>query len=595
MILRHRNWGRRWMQWVIAQPCAAHGRFKKNATVTTRWCLALMHRRDFLRSIAGASAAVAFGAGRRARANCHGSTWGEIACNAVWPAGAGPANKLLDIHIAGGMAPWESFYYRPDGGRTRGFDAEVDALLFSDDCPFDPNDPAFTSAAVQQDLQDLSLSSLNAYADPAFRIGGPASAPVHLGPFALPLRLHSAIWNRLRIVVLSHDLSPHEAGIPLAITGKRFGQANFCGLGAPISRATRESTGGGHALPYAYSMISPFAATFPAFGALGAEGGHGGANKPLVLRPGPGFEQFVSRLQRRNVSPSAKDAALAWYRQQYAGWLTGTEGLTRSAAFSDYMAATDGLQAHAALADLFDPNAGSPSPIADSLACTSDTTSFFNGMGITATSLELARYLLTRTEDQSCRYVGMVDEGLEYTGSIMDCYDTHRHGSVGTVVRTSRNIWNLLTALTSIVNDEGEDDPSKINLDETMIVLSTEFGRTPFKSLFDDPNPSSDGRDHWTEGYAIALIGGPIQSRDVVGELTDTLESINPLTTGLAVSDLSPTDVRAACLVGLGINPFEGELYQVGQIAPSLQGANPSTAHEETMINLRSAVLGVEA
>ena len=154
-------------------------------------------------------------------------------------------------------------------------------------------------------------------------------------------------------------------------------------------------------------------------------------------------------------------------------------------------------------------------------------------------------------------------------------------------------MWNLCSSLAAMVNDEGENDPSKINLDDTLIVISTEFGRTPFKSTSNNPNAASNGRDHWVEGYAVAMIGGPIQQRGVVGTLSDTPAGSDGTGTGLALSDYSPTDVRAACLVGLDINPFEGELYPVGDIAPSIQEENSDTAHEQTMINLRSTILGV--
>lgn len=546
-----------------------------------------MQRRDFLRDLLGAAAGVAVGLPGIAKADslCGTGAWGEITCGDIW-AGTNPASKLLDIHIMGGMAPWESLYYRPDGGRTRGFDSAVEDMFFSNDaadCGIDPGNPSFADADLSAALGGLDLTTLDAYDDNAFLIGNDDSGkPVHLGPFALPLRLHRKMWEHLRVVVLAHDLGPHEAAIPLALAGKRLGRPNFCGLGAPISRAERAKTEGGHVLPYSYALLSPFAATFPAFGAFSSEGGHGGPNKPLVLKPGPDFETFVARLLRNNIQPGEMNSALAWYRSEYLGWLTHSGIQARAPAFNDHVAAIQGLVNHQELHGLLD---GGPAPIADSVACTGTDSNLFEGSGITHTSLRLAAHLLTRELDESSRYVGLVDEGLEHSG-LMEAYDVHNNNSVS---RTSRNFWNLLAALTSVVNDFGENDPNKIDLETTMIVLSTEFGRTPYRSTGNQPNQGSNGRDHWPQGYAIMLIGGPIQDRGVVGSLTDG-EGVDA---GLGEISYNPTDVRAACLIGQGIYPFEGNLYQVGRITPALQGTDPATSHADTMANLRTKILGV--
>ena len=543
-----------------------------------------MTRRRFLQNLAGGAAGIGLGLPRIARGNtCGTGIWGEITCDEIW-AGETPATKLLDIHIAGGMAPWESFYFRPDGGRTRGFDADVEALMRSSDaahCGVDANNPTFNHPILTDELGGLDLTSLAAYETEAFRIGvDAANKPVHLGPYALPLRLHRKMWDHTRVVVLAHDLSPHEAAIPFAVTGRRLGRPNFCCLGAPISRAERQLTGGGHVLPYSYALVSPFASNFPAFGAFIAEGGHGGANKPLLLKPGPGFAPFVNRLQRSNVNADDIDLARAWYRAQYQRWLTHSGVTTRTPAFDDYLAATDALVQNTELHSLLE---GAPPPIADSAPCTGNAPTA--NSGITRTSLDLAAHLLTRTGDEATRYVGLVDEGLEHTG-LMEAYDVHNTGAVS---RTSRNIWNLLAGLTGVVNDYDEEDPNKIDLEKTMIVLGTEFGRTPFRSAFNAPSPSSTGRDHWPRGYAVMLIGGPIPGRGVAGSLSDG----TGVDAGLAETFYNPTDIRAACLIAQNIYPFEGDLYQVGRITPALQGTDPLTSHDVTMVNLRKDILGV--
>ncbi len=48
-------------------------------------------------------------------------------------------------------------------------------------------------------------------------------------------------------------------------------------------------------------------------------------------------------------------------------------------------------------------------------------------------------------------------------------------------------------------------------LDETVIAVLTEFGRTPKINKF-------KGRDHWTEAYSIAMAGAGVPGGQVVGK-----------------------------------------------------------------------------
>ncbi len=67
--------------------------------------------------------------------------------------------------------------------------------------------------------------------------------------------------------------------------------------------------------------------------------------------------------------------------------------------------------------------------------------------------------------------------------------------------------------LTALLEDLGKmpgHDPSKTLLDETLIVATSEFGRTP------EMNPV-DGRDHWREVYTALFAGGGVQGGRVIG------------------------------------------------------------------------------
>jgi hypothetical protein len=108
--------------------------------------------------------------------------------------------------------------------------------------------------------------------------------------------------------------------------------------------------------------------------------------------------------------------------------------------------------------------------------------------------------------------------------------------------------------LSAIVNTPGENDPTKLDLDDTLIILNTEFGRTPF------PQEGSSGRNHHPYGYVTALIGGPITSaqRGVFG-------AIGP--NGLASGDhIKPSENRMAALLALGIWPFAPEGFAVSDV-----------------------------
>jgi len=82
-------------------------------------------------------------------------------------------------------------------------------------------------------------------------------------------------------------------------------------------------------------------------------------------------------------------------------------------------------------------------------------------------ALNLAAHLLTRPGSQA-KYVNVVDGGL-ITASGGGGYDTHtRH-----VRDSGRNLTNLWRGLIGIINEPGEADPTKLNLDETQTVPAT--------------------------------------------------------------------------------------------------------------------------
>jgi uncharacterized protein (DUF1501 family)/uncharacterized protein (DUF1800 family) len=95
-------------------------------------------------------------------------------------------------------------------------------------------------------------------------------------------------------------------------------------------------------------------------------------------------------------------------------------------------------------------------------------------------------------------------------------YDHHAN-----VIPNLRNQLNRLNAgLTAFVNELKAQD----NWDDTVIVISSEFGRTL------TPN-SKGGTDHGWSGHGI-MLGGSVKGGMILGEYPDDLSSSNPLDTG---------------------------------------------------------------
>ena len=98
-------------------------------------------------------------------------------------------------------------------------------------------------------------------------------------------------------------------------------------------------------------------------------------------------------------------------------------------------------------------------------------------------------------------------------------------------------------------------------LDETLVAVMTEFGRTPKIN-------STGGRDHWPNCFSIVMAGGGVQGGQVIGK-SDAL--------GEFVRDrpITPGDLAATIYTLLGIDPGHELLTPDGRpirVAP--QGSN---------------------
>jgi uncharacterized protein (DUF1501 family) len=165
-------------------------------------------------------------------------------------------------------------------------------------------------------------------------------------------------------------------------------------------------------------------------------------------------------------------------------------------------------------------------------------------------NFRLAAHLLTHPE-YPARYVGIMDGGIQ-PASDAGGYDTHSNNCD----TQSRNLFNTLRVLASVINDKsaGESDPAKLDLDRTLIVINTEFGRTPHVE-------GQAGRGHWPYAYPVAFLGGPVRTPSIYGSLAADFT---------AEVASTPTMNRMAVLMALGIWPFAPESFNVADVPGTL-------------------------
>ncbi|MCA9636141.1 MAG: DUF1501 domain-containing protein, partial [Myxococcales bacterium] len=186
-----------------------------------------------------------------------------------------------------------------------------------------------------------------------------------------------------------------------------------------------------------------------------------------------------------------------------------------------------------------------------------------------AMQARLAAALLTRQSDQP-RYVQWIDGALKPHPS--GGHDTHQ----AHVQYASMNVAHTLEELAAIINEPGEGDPNKIDLDKTMIVINTEFGRTPFLQ-------GMDGLNHWPQGMVNVLIGGPITAaeRGIYGTITEDQ--------GFAESWVSPAENRMMVMMALGIYPFSSQTFAVGDVGGGVKD------ELEAATRIKEIYLGIKA
>jgi len=516
-----------------------------------------MKRRDFLRASA-VSGAAALGA----------SVWTKRA-NAV-PFGEIPTDKassmlpenlraqsVLECFLYGGLIPWETFYCVPGRGQAD----ETWAYTNYD----------YMIKAAQGCGYNVDSGNLFTYF-----AKDSAGQDIYFGPYMGKLMARPDIMKRLRIVINRHSLSPHEAAIPLVASGRTLGNPALAGLSTHVNRYfVDRDTAGLHPSPFAYGFATG-SNFIPNDGVLSlvAQGLHPGQARPLLVKV-DNAARLNTLLARTTVGTEGEreqyDALLSLYFQQYSQRLHLGKGseLVRAQKFQELLQASRTVGQTKEIQKLFPPDMftalGGPTDLSNpfSTSCKEVVLSPTSGMidyaasaglangnttaqavgNVPAMSMKLATHLLTHP-DYPARHCTVVDVGIRAADG-GGGYDTHRDGPW----RQASNFNNFLDQLLPKINLPGENDPRKIDLDKTMVILNSEFGRAPGRQ-----NPGSQGRNHWPNGFAQMYIGGPIGEAQagIYGHIDES---------GNATQFTTPAENRIAALLALGIYPFDAVAF----------------------------------
>ncbi|MCB9755992.1 MAG: DUF1501 domain-containing protein [Myxococcales bacterium] len=428
-----------------------------------------------------------------------------------------PTRRVLELFLYGGLCPWDTFYCVPGWGAGAG------RYLHA----FDVASRATSCAPEGVLAGDGGLT--RPFASDA------QGVKVHLGPWTWPLWSRPDVLARARVIVTRHDQQPHATAIPLALTGVGLGRPELAGTGAHVQHRL------GALDP---NRVAPLAAvvragTEPVTDNLSTAAAVGllpdGA-RPLELNLAT-LPLLVSLLERSAVNggAAAHDALVRGRIARARARLAGA----RSAGLDAFAQAHEVRARADELASLLPPSIfGLPI----SSACGElESSTPRQAAGV-------ATHLLTRPEDQAARYALWIDSGLRptYDGG----HDTH----ASHLDYASRNYPHTLAALLERINAPGEQDPDKLELDDTLIAITSEFGRTPWVE------DARAGLGHWSHGYVTVLIGGPIaaSAAGVVGAIEEE--------SGRATSFVSPAELRMGLLLALGIDPLTAPGFGVSSV-----------------------------
>ncbi|MCB9786592.1 MAG: DUF1501 domain-containing protein [Deltaproteobacteria bacterium] len=510
-----------------------------------------MRRREFLGKLAASGAALASTtlgglpglSVRRARASS--TPWGDYPADLLDVAlpPQKRAKKVLEVFCHGGMSPWESLYVVDDPAYGK-----ADKLMWWTFREGEGNLPDAFAACVPGDTGPLLVPFAT----------DQLGAQVKFGPMADPLRRRADIVGRLRMHVMSHNLFPHDVAQSLAQTGTPTGQPRMSGIGTPVGRYFATHAGATPSLPIAYVIGEAFTDN-----AL-TTGTHPAQYRPMRLTASR-LNLLASNLDVLVEAEKSlhKGPLLDLYTEQFRRRLAvpWTDTAVRAPALSELAFAIALRKNFGAFADVFGEKAWS---LTEAQVCGGK-----QDFDPSRLQLELAAFLLN-LPDQQTRHVMVIDRAYDRYVANPDGYDSHQRY----VSETTRKYPYFWTRLLDSINEPGEGDPTKIDLDDTLVVVNTEFGRSPGVQL-------PDGRNHYPLAYVTLMFGGPVgpDQRGIVGAIDEY---------GLPHGELAPAETRAAVLAAMGIYPFAADVYSPYDVPDAVDALDAS-------VKLREVVLGVGA
>jgi uncharacterized protein (DUF1501 family) len=137
----------------------------------------------------------------------------------------------------------------------------------------------------------------------------------------------------------------------------------------------------------------------------------------------------------------------------------------------------------------------------------------------------------------------LTEVGVRCVEVTLDGWDSHVNNHAIHRERAAE----LDPALSALIRDLKERGA----LDRTVVLCTGEFGRTPKMNL-------AGGRDHWPNGFSLAIAGGGIRGGRVIGE-TDPEGGKDP------ANPTSVADVHATVLTALGLDPRKENVSPVGR------------------------------
>ena len=521
-----------------------------------------MKRREFLKASAAGGAAAAAAVSMKTRRASAVPLFGDVPADhaSIMLPKENQATNILECFLYGGITPWEGFYCVPefgsDDGKTWHRAYPTDFKNAAQACGVDPQanqGNPFTEFAQNEEKR-----------------------MIHLSPFLRPLIARTDLTDRMRIVVNRHALEPHEAAIPLTMSGKTLGSPSLASLGSHVARYfVDHDIDNQHPAPWAYgfSIGASFVPNDNILTML-ATGLHPGAVRPLHIKI-DNASRLSTLLDRAGIGDMSDrqryDTLLASYFAQYNSRLKfAGKDLLRAPRLGELSAASNAVAHAADIKSLLSSDyltkfssaactvrAGGTAPNASTVTDIPFMNDGPAGGGTvqagnhTAMSLKMATHLLTDPLSPA-KHCMVVDTGLrEADGG--GGYDTHRE----TPFTQAHNLYNFLAnGLLPLINKPGETDPSKLDLNKTMIILNMEFGRTP------GLQGTQTGRNHWPYGYTQVYIGGPITNaqRGVYGVIPEA---------GQASVFATPTENRIAALLAMGIWPFDQASFSSANVTDS--------------------------